>query len=140
MDVHDIRRKFPSLFPVDLLPVGAREERIEVYRICRMGNVNAESFLPTYLDEIARTKGTDSSDISYYSLSTFEKEGDARRILKFFLGKNPKAIAAKGITDESCGPVQRTRERTGEKRARSHVDWWLYEGAKPHIFFREVDM
>lgn len=140
MDVKDIKKKFPLGFPVDRLPKGAKEESIEVYRICRSGAVEAKSFLPTYLDpDVANTKENEGAvEIGYYSLSTFFKRSEARRMLKFFLGKQPSAIAAFGTTDPSCGVCQRTKERLTNKK--SHVDWWLYEAATPHIFFKSVDL
>lgn len=138
MDIKNIRKKFPASFPVDLLPEGAKEENIQVYRICRTGAVERQSFLPTYLDELFRVKEIDEKDIGDYSLSTYEKARDARNRLKFFRGKDPCAIVAKGITDSSCGIVQRTKERTGQHN--SHIDWWLYEGSEPHKHFQEVQL
>lgn len=140
MDIQEIEKKFPIGFPKEKLPEGAKEESIEVYRICRTGAVEEKSFLPTYLDELSNTKENDGEDkeIGSYSLSTYEKTRDARQRLKFFRGKQPNAIAAKGVTDPDCGVVQRTKERTGTKS--SHVDWWLYEGAEPHKYFYEVDL
>lgn len=138
MTIDKIIRKFPVGFPDDLLPEGAKEENIEVYRICRTGYVDRDSFLPTYLDELSKTKENDGKkqDIGFYSLSTYEKPRDARNKFKFFRGKQPSAIIAKGVTDRSCGVTQRTKER--KKTKDSHVDWWLYEGATPHKFFCEV--
>lgn len=43
---------------------------------------------------------------------------------------------AKGETVGSCGPCQLTSER--EERHDTHVDWWIYEKAEPHIYFHEV--
>ncbi len=137
----EILRKFPVGFPIEKLPKGIKEEEIEVYRICRTGRIEEASFLPTYLDELSKTKeNADIADpeIGYYSLSTYEKERDARKKLKFFRGKRPDAIASKGITACSCGVVQRTRERTGCKD--SHIDWWLYDGAQPHKLFCQVQL
>ena len=45
----------------------------------------------------------------------------------------PHKIAI-GTTEPECGLVQRTRERKG-KKAKSHIDWWLYEGAEPYKYF-----
>lgn len=136
----ELREKYPPGFPVEDLPEGAREERIYVYRVCRSGKVEPSSFLPTYLDELAMTKENVEveHDIGHYSLSTFFKKNDARRALKFFRGKQPSAILAIGGTEPSCGLCQRTRER--KKNAKSHVDWWLYQGAEPHIFFQEIQL
>lgn len=138
MEIDELRKKYPPNFPVDELPEGAKEERIEVFRVCRSGSVEPASFLPTYLDELSMTKENygEKHDIGYYSLSTFYKENDAKRALKFFRGKQPSAILAIGCTEPCCGLCQRTRER--KKNAKSHVDWWLYQNAVPHIFFREV--
>ncbi len=140
MDIDRIKSKFPNGFPVELLPDGAKEENIEAYRICRSGKVETLSFLPTYLDEISKTKENEdqSPDIGHYSLSVFGKLAETKRMLKFFRGKQPGAIAAKGITDSSCGITQRTRERTGRKT--SHIDWWLYTDAMPHVFFEETNL
>lgn len=138
LNLAELREKYPPGFPVEELPEGAREERIEVYRVCRSGSVEPSSFLPSYLDELAMTKenAEGKHDIGHYSLSTFCNKGDARRALKFFRGKQPGAILAIGITEPSCGLCQRTKER--KKNAKSHVDWWLYQGAEPHRFFREI--
>ena len=137
----EILRKFPVGFPTTKLPEGIKEEAIEVYRICRTGKVEEGSFLPTYLDELSKTKeneGLEGQEIGYYSLSTYEKKKDAKNKLKFFRGKQPIAIAAKGVTDCSCGVIQRTKER---KYCRdSHVDWWIYDGVYPHMFFYEVQL
>lgn len=133
VDIETLKKKFPKGFPVERLPEGAKEENIVAYRICRSGKVEAASFLPTYLDEISKVKEIDDEDMGYYSLSVFEKASEAKRMLKFFRGKQPCAIVAKGVTDVSCGMTQRTKERTGKKT--SHIDWWLYEGATPHLFF-----
>lgn len=140
MDIDAIKAKFPNGFPVERLPKGAKEENIEVYRICRSGKVEDASFLPAYLDEISKTKENENEihEIGYYSLSVYEKIRDAKNKLKFFRGKQPSAIAAKGITDKSCGVTQRTKERTGKKD--SHIDWWLYEDSTPHVFFSEIDL
>lgn len=136
----ELRKKFPPNFPVELLPDGAKEEEINVYRVCRTGKVESASFLPTYLDELAMTKENDNQEheIGFYSMSTYAKEGDAKRALKFFRGKQPKAVLAYGCTKPVCGPCQRTKER--KKNAKSHVDWWLYKDAMPHIFFEEVNL
>ena len=138
VNLAELRENYPPGFPVEDLPEGAREERITVFRICRSGKVEPCSFLPTYLDELAMTKENAEAkhDIGYYSLSTFFKENDAKRALKFFRGKQPSAILAIGSTEPSCGLCQRTKER--KKNAKSHVDWWLYQGTEPHIFFQEI--
>ena len=138
MDIEQIKKKFPSSLPVEKLPAGAKAMEIEVYRLCVTGVVEPDSFLPTFMDPTQKNlKNMDRNDISYYSLSTFEKERDVYRLYKFFKQKrHPKTIIAKGITAISCGIVQRSAERTGAST--SHMDWWLYENAEPYRFFSAV--
>ena len=102
------------------LPEGAREERITVYRVCRSGKVEPSSFLPTYLDELAMTKENAEAeyDIGHYSLSTFFKENEAKRALKFFRGKQPNAILAIGCTEQAVDCVN---ERKNEKKVLDHM-------------------
>lgn len=140
MATDELRAKYPPDFPVDALLEGAREERIDVFRVCRSGHIEPASFLPTYLDELSMTKENieEEHDIGYYSMSTYFKENEAKRRLKFFRGKQPHAILAIGYTEPSCGLCQRTKER--KKNAKSHVDWWLYQDATPHIFFQEYNL
>lgn len=138
MKTEEFKKEFPPGFPVDSLPSGAKEQRIEVFRICRTGKVESDSFLPSYLDELSQTKEhfNEAFDIGHYSLSTFWKLKEAEKKLRFFRGHQPCAILAKGVTEPVCGVCQKTRERTGKKS--SHVDWWLYVDACPHIYFKEV--
>lgn len=139
-ELSELKKKFPPNFPADDLPAGAKEEKIAVYRICKSGNIEPSDFIPTYLEELSRTKENDGEehDIGFYSLSTFIDAKDARKILAISQRKNPHPVIAKGTTDPSCGLCQRTKER--KKRAKSHVDWWLYQDAVPHIFFQEADL
>ncbi|MBS4785203.1 MAG: hypothetical protein KH009_03725 [Clostridiales bacterium] len=138
LDLEQLKKKFPANFPTHLLPPEAKEESIVVYRICKSGQVDEESFLPSYL-EIGRTKDFDEKDIGEYSLSAYEKIEDAEKRCAFFGNYHPEAIIAVGTTDPSCGLSQRTRERKKMKRGKSHVDWWIYENAKPHQFFKKYE-
>lgn len=140
--IEQLRQKFPFDFPIEFLPLGAKEESISVFRICRSGAVEPRSFLPSHLDpDVMHVKELEDAEfnIENYSLSVYEKANHARRRLALFSRYSPAAIAARGTTDPSCGLTQRSSERTG-KKGDSHVDWWLYEGAKPHIFFEAVDL
>ena len=73
-DLDELCEKYPSGFPVEDLPEEAREERITVYRVCRSGNVEPSSFLPTYLDELAMTKENAEAkhDIGHYSWTCYQ--------------------------------------------------------------------
>ena len=122
------------------LPDGVREEELTVYRICKTGKVEPKSFLTSY--EEYKNNGCldmlDLCDVGSYSLSCFEKRRDARNKLIMFTKREPKAIASKGITSVTCGVIQRTKER--KKKKDSHVDWWLYENAKPWMYFEESNV
>lgn len=138
-DEETIRRLFPSYFELFDLPEGAREEKVQVYRACKTNECDNESFTPSYEEKgCIHLDGEDPKDPGLYSLSTYEKPKDVKRFAICNVDyKKPYKIAF-GVTDESCGPAQRTRERV--KRCRnSHVDWWLYESAKPYEYFDMID-
>lgn len=129
---------FPSYMTIDI-PEGACEQSIEVYRICKTGAVEKESFLSSY-EEYEQRNDLDSLDLNdpgSYSVSCYEKRRDARRKLMFFTKKEPRAIPAFGKTEPSCGPCQKTRERIKGKKD-SHVDWWIYQNVAPWLYFKEV--
>lgn len=129
---------FPSYMKVEV-PKGAKKQSIDVYRICKSGTVDQDSFMTTY-EEYAQRDDLDSLDLTdpgSYSVSCYEKRKDARRKLMFFTKRHPKAIAAFGKTQPCCGPCQKTRERKPNRKD-SHIDWWLYCDATPWMYFKEV--
>jgi len=145
MTQEDLKKKFPKYFPVNKLPVGVKEQNIEVYRMCKWGLVERKAFYSNYEEaEILgmKLKGYSHehylSDIDKHSVSSFEKQEDAKSRLKLFTRHKPKCIIAKGITSANCGPSQRTSER--KKCKDSHIDWWIYENAEPHLHFSEVKL
>lgn len=132
-----IEKIFPDYFQRFKLPDGAREERIEVYRACRSGKCDKDSFLPSFEENgYVINPLVDSSDPGQYSLSTFEKPKDVKRFAGVMSDmKIPYQIAI-GETDPRHGLVQRTKERT--KKRTSHVDWWLYKDASPYEEFKMI--
>ena len=140
-----LKKKFPSYFPVELLPIGAKEQELEVYRVCKWGKVEAAAFLTSY-EEYLRNPGLKefdadkSQDIGNYSLSCYQGTKDAIRSLHCFTRHEPRAILSKGVTTPAYGPSQLTIDREKRKNGKSHVDWWLYEGATPHLSFKEVQV
>ena len=148
-----LQRKFPAAFPVGVPPKGAREAEIVVYRVCRTGKVEKESFLPTYLDPATKENSAPPYDCGHYSMSTFENMKKAKSILRWFKKRNPPAILARGVTAPECGLVLRDKEMLEiddlkeciqgkdikKMRKESHVHWWLYEGAEPHRFFQPFE-
>lgn len=141
MDSMLAKKVFPCYMQKIELPSEAREEELTVYRICKYGKIDEESFLSSYeeYEKHGRLADLDLKDVSSYSLSCWGKIRDARRSLAFFTKKEPRAIAARGITSVKCGIIQRTKERKG-RNAKSHIDWWLYQGAKPYEYFQEVEL
>lgn len=138
MTEQEVKRKFPGFGP-ELIPPGAKEQRLQVYRICRSGKVDAASFLPSHLDpDQNRTKEFDPNDPGSYSVSVFQEEKDANKVLKLLSRHHPAAISSFGTTEPVCGPCQLTTERQRRNGLRSHVDWWVYEDASPHIYFQPV--
>lgn len=126
-----LEKIFPTYFENFELPEGAKEQTINVFRACRTNLVEKESFLPSFEEKgYCYTDKDDPTNPSVYSLSTYEKPKDVKRFaITNSEYKKPFKIA-RGVTEPSCGPSQRTKERE-KKRKDSHVDWWLYEGAEP---------
>lgn len=138
-------RKFPDCYPEnfesEILPEGAREQEIEVYRVAKTGKIEESTFWSTFLENsIERGNNTsryipkDSNDPSEYSTSFFEKYKSAVSVCKMLTKHCPPSIVIKGKTEPEYGPSQRTEERTGIRDKKKHVDWWLYDKAFPQSF------
>ncbi len=133
-----IDKIFPEYFNRFKIPEGAREERIKVYRACRSGKCDKESFLPSFEQNGFRLMPLiDSADPGQYSLSTYEKPKDVKRFAGVMSDMEVPYTIAVGYTDPRHGIVQRTRERVKSKS--SHVDWWLYTDARPYEEFEMID-
>lgn len=129
-----LKGMFPDYFKRFEMPSGAHREGIKVYRACKTGECDDESFLPTYEENGFQNNGCDSSDPGLYSVSTYEKPKDVKRFTVHTSEYGKPYRIALGITDPKCGLVQRSKERILEadkkKKANSHVDWWLFEKSK----------
>lgn len=136
---------FPKYFPKEVIKkiYKIKHGEIEVYRVCRSGKIECNSFLNSYEerseihDYSDFFEGRKEIDIGDYSLSCNEKQNDANKRLEFFTRKSPLAILAKGLTKKEYGIAQRTKER--KKNKNSHVDWWLYEDKNPVKLFYKVE-
>lgn len=132
-----IERIFPDYFERFQLPDGAREESIRVYRACRSGKCDRDSFLPSFEEKgYVLNPLADPTDPGQYSLSTYEKPKDIKRYASLTSDMQVPYQIAIGETNPRHGLVQRTRERT--KRKTSHVDWWLYRDAAPYEEFELI--
>lgn len=133
-----LKKIFPDYFSRFELPEGAREENIVVYRACKTGNCDEESFKPSFEENgFQYFENDDPKDPGIYSLSTYEKPKHIKRYVKFTSEYGKPYKIAVGKTDPQYGLVQRTKER--KKKANSHVDWWLYQDAKPYKSFVIID-
>lgn len=136
-DIKRIEKIFPDYFERFILPAGAREERIKVYRACRSGKCDKDSFLPSFEQNgFTIPPFADPADPGQYSLSTYEKPTDVKRFADLISDLNIPYKIAIGMTEPKHGLVQRTRERT--KKRGSYVDWWLYKEAVPYNEFELI--
>ena len=138
-------RKFPDCYPKnfesEILPIGAKEQEIEVYRVAKTGKIDESTFWSTFLENLNRV-GFDTSryipkepgDPPEYSTSFYGKYKSAASICKVLTKNHPSSIIIKGKTEPEYGPSQCTEERTGKKDKKKHVDWWLYDKAFPQSF------
>lgn len=132
-----IEKIFPDYFERFQLPDGAREEVIRVYRACRSGKCDRDSFLPSFEERgYVLNPLADSTDPGQYSLSIYENPKDIKRYASLISDMQVPYQIAVGETNPRHGLVQRTKERT--KRKTSHVDWWLYKDAAPYEEFRLI--
>ena len=135
--VERIEKIFPDYFDRFELPAGAREECIKVYRACRSGKCDRDSFLPSYEEHgFTLSPLCEVTDPGQYSLSTYEKPTDIKRFANLISDMQVPFQIAFGVTDPKHGVVQRTRER--RKTKGSHVDWWLYKEATPYDEFELI--
>lgn len=145
MKFEEAKYRFPDYYKDDVISriiEISEETELEVYRICKNGLVNEDSFKTTYEENLynhmkafGMLNTTEIDDLlGEYSLSTYTKERDARRMLGLFSKRNPAAIIAKGKTDKEEGLFAYTKNYKRNKN--SHVDWWLFKNATPHIHFK----
>lgn len=86
-----MQKCFPAYIPEEeIRKAGAKENEYNVYRICKWGELNQHAFISTYEEVLERdgnVNDLDLNDISSFSTSCFEKEKDAKRMMKFFTKK-----------------------------------------------------
>lgn len=138
-DRERLKALFPDYFNRFELPEGAKEESIRVYRACRSGKCDKESFLPSFEEKGCNPALLfDPEDPSEYSLSTYEKPKDVKRFASMTSDMNIPFQIAIGETKPEYGLAQRTRERKPKYKS-SHVDWWLYKDAAPYEAFELIE-
>ena len=137
MDVEKAKKIFPAYFENFEIPSAAIEQEIEVYRACRTGKIERESFLNSY-EENGYSISADGSidDPQEYCLSTYFRLNDVKRFVILDSKFQPPWRLAKGHTTKEDGLSCKSKE--WKKTKSSHVDWWLYIGAEPWLAFEEV--
>lgn len=132
-----LKKIFPDYFTLFKLPQGANEESIKVYRACKTGKCDKISFTPTYEEQgYTYRAGDDPQDPGLYSLSTYENPRHIKRFAAMNSDMHVPYKIAVGYTDPDYGLVLRTKERT--HKTTSHVDWWLYQDARPYEAFELI--
>ncbi|MGP1594308.1 MAG: hypothetical protein ACTTH8_03575 [Treponema sp.] len=134
-----MKEVFPDYLDKFDLPKIARKESIKVYRACRSGKCDNESFLPSFEEKgCDENLLSDPKDPSEYSLSTYEKPKDIKRFASLTSDMKVPYRIAIGETKPQYGLVQRTKERKPGYKS-SHVDWRLYKDATPYKAFKIID-
>lgn len=131
------RKIFPAYFSNFTIPDAAKEQEISVYRACPTRTIEPASFLNTYEENgNAISPNGDLADPQEYCLSTYIRLKDIKRFVIIDSKHQPPWTLAKGSTNPEDGPSCKTSE--WKQTRNSHVDWWLYLGAKPWESFKEV--
>lgn len=155
-------KRFPDNYPKNLmnliLEAGAKEQSMNVYRVCTKGKVNRDAFNSSFVDKLLRNQNTVNRDalqnkvnrdfditideIEEYSTSCYEKLKDIKNTLRMMQKHYPEPIVAKGVTKSCCGPSIRSKELSviniKRKHIKSHVDWWIYDNTNPQDYFSEI--
>lgn len=132
-----MEKTFPSYFNNFVMPNGAREECRTVYRACRTGKADRESFISTYEENGFKCPDNmRDDDPGVYSLSVYERPQDVKRFAAMTSSFHVPYAIAIGETNPKHGIIQPTKERTGKRT--SHIDWWLYENASPQDEFSVI--
>lgn len=142
--------KFPSCFPdnfaEEILPKEATEEAHLGYRVAKYGLDVPASFVSTYEERIIEGKPVGRLKANLFSTSLFDSPEYIKHILSITMQDDehpkPKACIVKGFTDPSCGPslvgeYKPRKTRNGPVYCR-HIDWWIYEDARPWEYFEKV--
>lgn len=138
MDIDRAQKIFPAYFANFEMPSTAKEQAIEVYRACPTRAVEAASFLNTFEENgFQISAGGELNDPQEYCLSTYIRLKDIKRFVTMDSRFQPPLTLAKGFTNPADGPSCITK--TWKRCKSSHVDWWLYVGARPWESFEGTD-
>lgn len=143
MNRYEKENKFPDYFRNFEMPQWARGQNIEVYRACPTGKADKLSFLSSYEENGYQISvGGDKADPQEYSLSSYIKFRDIKRFMTMDSRYGIPFAIARGYTKPIHGISLETKEwkkMMGIKYKGSHVDWWLYEDARPYMGFEVIN-
>ena len=142
--MNTIEKVFPYYMKDIVIPEIAKEQEIHVFRACRTGVVDKDSFLNSFEENNFQPLSMlDINDPQNYSLSTYYKFKDVKRFAMINSDLQVPYIIAEGITNPRDGICAKTRDwlinEKGKKPRTSHVDWWLYKDARPWENFKEIN-
>lgn len=121
--------QFPDYFPEDCPPVEAKSIDFKVFRLSKHANLTEDTFKSFYQINPERWMGV----IQSYGISVFHTKEDCESALRKSpcLKKRMKYYAF-GIANKDSGKIMKTPSKDNPR----HYTWWLYEGVKPHTYFK----
>lgn len=127
MDTASLR--FPTYFPENCPPEESTDEECVLYRLCKGPVLTDGDFKSFYLINPIKYK----DNIKAYGISVFKSFSDCNRAKS----KSPKLrseykYVASGSNNSQRGKLLNTPSGVNP----NHYTWWLYDGVKPHTFFR----
>lgn len=121
---------YPNWFPKNCPPADCEMRNKLLYRLCKGSNPNPDDFLSYYL------LGKKFSGVNGYGISMLASLEDAKKYFllpaKVVKDKRFHSIA-KGFTEDDG-----VWKYTHSDRYKSHVTWWLKDGAEPWKRFEIV--
>lgn len=154
MNTYAIDKEFPDCFPDDfkdnILPQDARPEELTVYRGCKTGIIDKNTFLSSYEEIIIKGIDTLSPNDKkkyeknlkkpgFYGTSCFLDLEELKDIMDSAWQRHKDAKILIGTMKCEDGLSQQTINRTAGCMRKSHVDWWLYKNSDPSTYFKEVE-
>jgi|LSQX01.3.fsa_nt_gb hypothetical protein len=121
-------KQFPNYFPKGCPPKEAIEKEISAYRLTKNNPALVDDFKPHAILNPKKKY----NDIKAYGLSVFTDYNEISTVMKL----NPKMRKFKFITIGTIFKGSGVILETPNENHKSHVTWWLYNGIKPHTFFR----
>ena len=123
---------FPDYFPANCPPEKASDKERTLFRLCKNSTLNEDDFVSYYEENPSKFK----NKVNAYGLSAFPSE----QACWAAMDKSPNLRAkysyvAFGKNTPERGKTLDTPNGTSPQ----HITWWVYDGVKPHTFFKVCD-